>query len=66
MAADPDGRQAAHLDTGIQGMTVTEPAMVARAVNLFDTLPAGTLSYSDARQQYAGIDLPCTPVGQYR
>jgi len=43
IAADPDGKQAAHLDTGIQGMTVAEPALVAKAVNLFDTLRAEAL-----------------------
>ena len=42
-AADADGRQAAHLDTGIQGMTVTEPAMTGQVVNLFDTLRAEAL-----------------------
>jgi len=43
VAADPDGKQAAHLDTGVQGMTVTEPALIARVVNLFDTLRAEAL-----------------------
>jgi transcriptional regulator with XRE-family HTH domain len=43
IAADADGRQAAHLDTGIQGMTVAEPALVARAANLLDTLRAEAL-----------------------
>jgi hypothetical protein len=43
MAVDADGRQAAHLDTGIRGMTVTEPAMTGQVVNLFDTLRAEAL-----------------------
>jgi hypothetical protein len=43
IAADPGGTQAAHLDTGIQGMTVAEPALVTRAVNLLDTLRAEAL-----------------------
>jgi transcriptional regulator with XRE-family HTH domain len=43
IAVDGDGRQAAHLDTGIQGMTVTEPAMTGQVVNLFDILRAEAL-----------------------
>jgi transcriptional regulator with XRE-family HTH domain len=43
IATDRDGKPAAHLDTGIQGMTVAEPALVARAANLFDTLRAEAL-----------------------
>jgi transcriptional regulator with XRE-family HTH domain len=43
IAADPGGTQAAHLDTGIQGMTVAEPALIGRAVNLLDTLRAEAL-----------------------
>jgi hypothetical protein len=43
LAADAAGRQSAHLDTGIQGMTVTDPAMVGQVANLFDTLRAEAL-----------------------
>jgi hypothetical protein len=42
-AVTGEGQQAAHLDTGVQGMTVLEPTLVARTVNMFDTLRAEAL-----------------------
>ena len=42
-AVTSDGQQAAHLDTGVQGMTVLEPTLVGRTVNMFDTLRAEAL-----------------------
>jgi Domain of unknown function (DUF5753)/Helix-turn-helix domain len=42
-AVTSDGQQAAHLDTGVQGMTVLEPTLVGKTVNMFDTLRAEAL-----------------------
>jgi hypothetical protein len=42
-ATTPDGQQAAHLDTGVQGMTVLEPTLVGKVVNMFDMLRAEAL-----------------------
>ena len=42
-ATTTDGQQAAHLDTGIQGMTVLEPTLVGKVVNMFDMLRAEAL-----------------------
>lgn len=43
IAATADGTQAAHLDTAIQGMTVLDPTLAGKTVNLFDTLRAEAL-----------------------
>jgi hypothetical protein len=42
-AAAADGQQAAHLDTGVQGMTVLEPTLVGKVMNMFDMLRAEAL-----------------------
>jgi transcriptional regulator with XRE-family HTH domain len=51
IATTADGQQAAHLDTGVQGMTVLEPTLVGKAVHMFDMLRA------DALPRAASLDL---------
>jgi hypothetical protein len=42
----PGGQQSAHLETGVQGMTVVEPALVRKAARLFEMLRADALPWT--------------------
>jgi transcriptional regulator with XRE-family HTH domain len=46
VASAATGQQAAHLETGVQGMTVIEPALVRKAARLFEMLRSDALPWT--------------------
>jgi len=46
VATAATGQQAAHLETGVQGMTVIEPALVRKAARLFEMLRSDALPWT--------------------
>jgi transcriptional regulator with XRE-family HTH domain len=46
VAVAASGQQAAHLETGVQGMTVIEPALVRNAARLFEMLRSDALPWT--------------------
>jgi len=46
VATAAGGQQSAHLETGVQGMTVVEPALVRKAARLFEMLRSDALPWT--------------------
>ena len=46
VAATAGGQQSAHLETGVQGMTVIEPALVRKSARLFEMLRSDALPWT--------------------
>jgi hypothetical protein len=46
VATAAGGQQAAHLETGVQGMTVVDPALVRKAARLFEMLRSDALPWT--------------------